>query len=57
MSDIFEFSWRYQLPGLITLPAAGAFGIAAALRFARRRKTSRTAQSARQDQRITARAS
>lgn len=29
VSDIFEFSWRYQLPALVTLPPAGAFGIAA----------------------------
>ncbi len=26
-SDFFEFSWRYQLPGLVTLPPAGALGI------------------------------
>lgn len=26
-SDFFEFSWRYQLPGLVTLPLAGALGI------------------------------
>lgn len=29
ISDIFEFSWRYQLPALVTLPPAGAFGICA----------------------------
>lgn len=28
-ADIFEFSWRYQLPGLVTLPLAGALGLAA----------------------------
>ena len=28
-SDVFEFSWRYQLPALVTLPAAGALGITA----------------------------
>jgi hypothetical protein len=28
-SDAFEFSWRYQLPALITLPAAGVLGILA----------------------------
>jgi hypothetical protein len=56
MSDLFEFSWRYQLPALITLPPAGAFGIAAVLRYARRRKTERTADAARQEQRIAARA-
>ncbi len=27
-SDAFEFSWRYQLPALVTLPPAGALGIA-----------------------------
>lgn len=32
LSDVFEFSWRYQLPGLVTLPPAGALGIAALLR-------------------------
>jgi hypothetical protein len=26
-SDIFEFSWRYQLPALVTLPPAGALGV------------------------------
>jgi Dolichyl-phosphate-mannose-protein mannosyltransferase len=26
-SDLFEFSWRYQLPALVTLPPAGALGI------------------------------
>jgi hypothetical protein len=25
-ADLYEFSWRYQLPGLVTLPAAGALG-------------------------------
>lgn len=30
-SDWFEFSWRYQLPALVTLPPAGALGIAALL--------------------------
>lgn len=34
MSDVFEFSWRYQLPALVTLPPAAA---AAAAGFARRR--------------------
>jgi hypothetical protein len=27
-ADFFEFSWRYQLPALVTLPAAGALGFA-----------------------------
>jgi hypothetical protein len=31
-SDFFEFSWRYQLPALVTLVPAGALGIAVILR-------------------------
>jgi len=27
--DVFEFSWRYQLPAIVTLPAAGVLGVAA----------------------------
>jgi dolichyl-phosphate-mannose-protein mannosyltransferase len=27
MSDVFEFSWRYQLPALVTLPPAGALAL------------------------------
>jgi len=30
-SDVFEFNWRYQLPGLITLPPAAARAITVAL--------------------------
>jgi hypothetical protein len=30
ISDVFEFSWRYQLPALVTLPPAAAAAIAAA---------------------------
>jgi hypothetical protein len=26
-SDVFEFSWRYQLPALITLPPAAALAL------------------------------
>jgi Dolichyl-phosphate-mannose-protein mannosyltransferase len=29
VSDSYEFSWRYQLPGIVLLPAAGLLGIAA----------------------------
>ena len=29
VSDAFEFSWRYQLPALVTLPPAGALGLLA----------------------------
>ena len=31
-ADSFEFSWRYQLPGLVLLPVAGALGLRAVLR-------------------------
>jgi hypothetical protein len=34
-ADLFEFSWRYQLPALVTLAPAGALGIAVILRAAR----------------------
>jgi hypothetical protein len=27
VSDVYEFSWRYQLPALVTLPAAGVLAI------------------------------
>jgi hypothetical protein len=37
VSDLFEFSWRYQLPALITLVPAGALGIAVLARLARPR--------------------
>jgi hypothetical protein len=36
-SDLFEYSWRYQLPALVTLPPAGALGIAVILAGIRRR--------------------
>ena len=35
MSDVFEFSWRYQLPALVTLPPAAAAGLAEIARHAR----------------------
>ena len=56
MSDLFEFSWRYQLPALVTLPPAGAFGIAVILRYARRRKSDHLGAGARPDRRVAARA-
>ena len=36
MSDFFQFSWRYQLPALVTLPPAGAAGIAVLIALLRR---------------------
>jgi len=35
VSDLFEFSWRYQLPALVTLVPAGALGIAVIIRSVR----------------------
>jgi hypothetical protein len=31
VSDLFEFSWRYQLPALVTLAPAGVLGVSALL--------------------------
>jgi hypothetical protein len=28
-ADLYEFSWRYQLSALVTLPVAGAFAVTA----------------------------
>jgi hypothetical protein len=41
MSDAFQFSWRYQLPALITLPPAGLLGIVTGLGYLRSRQDSR----------------
>ena len=38
VSDLFEFTWRYQLPATITLPPAGALGAAAMIIAARKRR-------------------
>jgi hypothetical protein len=35
VSDFFEFSWRYQLPALVTLVPAGVLGISVIVRRAR----------------------
>jgi hypothetical protein len=42
-SDLFEFSWRYQLPALVTLPPAGALGITVVIGYvaARRQRARR----------------
>lgn len=37
-ADLFEFSWRYQLPALTLLPVAGAFGATALLKLDRPRR-------------------
>jgi hypothetical protein len=37
-SDAFEFSWRYQLPALVTLIPAGALGVTVILGYLTRRR-------------------
>ena len=37
-SDLFEFSWRYQLPALVTLPPAGALGITVVIGYVASRR-------------------
>jgi hypothetical protein len=39
VSDVFEFSWRYLLPALVTLVPAGAVGIGIVIRAAQARRT------------------
>jgi len=39
-ADLYEFSWRYQLPLLVTLPLAGALGATAFLRLTVTRRSS-----------------
>jgi hypothetical protein len=39
VSDLFVFSWRYQLPALVTLVPAGALGISVILELVRPRRT------------------
>jgi hypothetical protein len=46
-ADLYEFSWRYQLPALITLPIAGALGATAVVRYVRARRQGAGAQPAR----------
>jgi hypothetical protein len=40
-SDVPEFSWRYQLPAMVTLPPAGALGIAVILAWVKTSGTRR----------------
>jgi hypothetical protein len=37
-SDVTEFSWRYQLPAIMTLPPAGALGLAVIIARVRNRR-------------------
>jgi hypothetical protein len=40
--DVLEFSWRYQLPALVTLPPAGVLGFGAVLSACRARQASKS---------------
>jgi hypothetical protein len=42
-ADLYEFSWRYQLPALITLPIAGALGATAVAAQIRQRRLAKAA--------------
>ena len=42
---LYDFSWRYQLPALVTLPVAGAFGVTALVGVVRARRQGRLAAS------------
>jgi hypothetical protein len=39
VSDVFEFSWRYQLPAVVTLVPAGVLGISVIIRSVRARRS------------------
>jgi hypothetical protein len=45
-ADVYEFSWRYQLPALVTLPIAGALGATAIARQVRNRRDSKASPPA-----------
>jgi len=40
-ADLYEFSWRYQLPALVMLPIAGALGATAIARQVRQRRAAK----------------
>ena len=44
-ADLYEFSWRYQLPALVTLPVAGAFGVVAVTRHLQARRSRAAGQA------------
>jgi hypothetical protein len=47
-SDLFEFSWRYQLPALVTLAPAGALGITVLIGYVAGRRPPASPQAPRQ---------
>jgi hypothetical protein len=57
-ADLYEFSWRYQLPALVTLPVAGALGATAIVTQVRHRRAATAARvTARQVSELTVAAS
>jgi hypothetical protein len=46
-ADLYEFSWRYQLPALVTLPIAGALGATAIAQQVRNRRARQAGLAAR----------
>jgi hypothetical protein len=55
LADVFEFSWRYQLPALVTLPPAAAAGLAEIARHAATRRAARTEQLAEAGEQVSLR--
>jgi hypothetical protein len=53
-ADVYEFSWRYQLPALVTLPIAGALGATAIARQIRNRRASKASLPAPAEELATA---
>jgi hypothetical protein len=54
-ADLYEFSWRYQLPALVTLPVAGAIGATALYRQVRSRRERRGGAASASGELVTAR--
>jgi hypothetical protein len=54
-SDLFEFSWRYQLPALVTLPSAGALGVTVLIGYVAARRPPASPQAPRQASQLASR--
>jgi hypothetical protein len=52
MSDVFEFTWRYQLPALVTLPPAAAAAIAGIVRLRATGRSERTQELAQASEQV-----
>jgi hypothetical protein len=52
MSDVFEFSWRYQLPALVTLPPAAAAALAGIVRLRATGRSGRTEELAQPSEQV-----